>query len=590
MNPLFSQRILSKITHKLVKNEQNIVVFAIFSSIFLFGLAGLSDIWDFFHHPLVVTGDLAIWWTWLNQHWQEKLYQFAKFLLSTSAILALILAYLRQSGAYLDELRARLFLRNHTIIAGMNQRSIILAADLAHQGQSVVIITLDSKYDETLEIRKTGVCVLQGDATNPAVLRSAGFQHARNFVCITNQDDINIAMLEAARILLDQHAATQKPTCFCHIQSPLLRNHLEQLTIMGAQGAGHRFRLFSIEENTASELLRRFPPERHLALEQQAEGVHVAFLGRTELAFMLALQMAQSCHYWRADYQAQTMPRARLTIISPDAEKLLTSIRQLCPAIDNVLIIEAVTEAPDDYSILSAWINTQGKQLSQFYVGLADEITTLASAGQVLKLLKNQGLDKPGKVVAVMPLRPHPIKPRFWGVDANLAVLETLKSCQSDVLLSGVNDTLAQIAHQDYLDQALRNGKQLGERPALAAWDDLNEFLRAGTRQQIAHINIKLRALGWGLVKQHAVDRDQFLAAISAEQLEQIAEMEHRRWWAFHLIHGWTYAPKRDDSNLHHDCLLPYQQLSEHVKQYDRSTVQNIPELCRKAGNGLRRL
>lgn len=55
--------------------------------------------------------------------------------------------------------------------------------------------------------------------------------------------------------------------------------------------------------------------------------------------------------------------------------------------------------------------------------------------------------------------------------------------------------------------------------------------------------------------------------------LEKLAENTHEVWAAQRLKDGWTYGPQRDDTQKHHPCLIPYDQLPESEKAYDRQTA-----------------
>src|SRR4051794_27152856 len=57
------------------------------------------------------------------------------------------------------------------------------------------------------------------------------------------------------------------------------------------------------------------------------------------------------------------------------------------------------------------------------------------------------------------------------------------------------------------------------------------------------------------------------------ELTEQLAENIHDVWARQRLQEGWTYGPQRDDAALKHPCLVPYVQLPEVEKQYDRATA-----------------
>jgi ryanodine receptor 2 len=54
---------------------------------------------------------------------------------------------------------------------------------------------------------------------------------------------------------------------------------------------------------------------------------------------------------------------------------------------------------------------------------------------------------------------------------------------------------------------------------------------------------------------------------------EKLAESTHDHWASQRLAEGWTYGEKRDDAAKTHPCLIPYRDLPESEKQYDRTTA-----------------
>jgi ryanodine receptor 2 len=56
---------------------------------------------------------------------------------------------------------------------------------------------------------------------------------------------------------------------------------------------------------------------------------------------------------------------------------------------------------------------------------------------------------------------------------------------------------------------------------------------------------------------------------------ERLAENTHDNWSLQRLADGWTLGPKRDDALKQHPCLIPYSDLPESEKQYDRNTALN---------------
>ncbi len=57
------------------------------------------------------------------------------------------------------------------------------------------------------------------------------------------------------------------------------------------------------------------------------------------------------------------------------------------------------------------------------------------------------------------------------------------------------------------------------------------------------------------------------------ELTEKIAENVHENWSAGRIAEGWTYGEKRDDEAKTTPCLVPYSQLSDGEKEYDRNTA-----------------
>jgi len=57
------------------------------------------------------------------------------------------------------------------------------------------------------------------------------------------------------------------------------------------------------------------------------------------------------------------------------------------------------------------------------------------------------------------------------------------------------------------------------------------------------------------------------------ELTEKIAENVHENWSAGRISEGWTYGESRDDKNKTTPCLVPYSELTEVEKEYDRITA-----------------
>lgn len=66
--------------------------------------------------------------------------------------------------------------------------------------------------------------------------------------------------------------------------------------------------------------------------------------------------------------------------------------------------------------------------------------------------------------------------------------------------------------------------------------------------------------------------------------VEQMAKNVHEIWAQERINQGWTYGNKRDDAKKHHPCLIPYEDLPEEEKVYDRNTSVETLKLILKLG------
>lgn len=65
---------------------------------------------------------------------------------------------------------------------------------------------------------------------------------------------------------------------------------------------------------------------------------------------------------------------------------------------------------------------------------------------------------------------------------------------------------------------------------------------------------------------------------------EQLAKNVHEVWAANRMKDGWTYGVERNDEEKKHPCLVPYEELSEAEKAYDRNTSMETIRFILKSG------
>lgn len=81
------------------------------------------------------------------------------------------------------------------------------------------------------------------------------------------------------------------------------------------------------------------------------------------------------------------------------------------------------------------------------------------------------------------------------------------------------------------------------------------------------------------------IDTSATLIPQSLDELtELLAKNTHEVWAKTRLEQGWTWGEKRDDAQKHHPCLIPYEDLSEDEKTFDRNTAMETLRLILALG------
>lgn len=66
---------------------------------------------------------------------------------------------------------------------------------------------------------------------------------------------------------------------------------------------------------------------------------------------------------------------------------------------------------------------------------------------------------------------------------------------------------------------------------------------------------------------------DVVLSGELLELTELLAEQVHEIWAKGRVREGWSYGERRDDAKKQTPCLVPYRELPEAEKAYDRNTA-----------------
>jgi voltage-gated potassium channel Kch len=508
-------------------------------------------------------------------------------LLEGGVLVAIVASYFRLAKESRDAWVSRRA-RNHTVICGMSTRGTILAESLANgpanqteSGQSstggVVVVDIQDKHHGASEVRSWGVAVLKADATSDQTFRDVSLERAKTLVCVTDSDETNLRIAEAAMRSLNTRPTARRSDrlqVFCHIKSAALRHHLAGMDFFDSEAI--RYRSFSVDELTAWTLLRASAPDRRMPDGRFDRRAHVVLFGDGELAVALALEMAQKCHYYRSApwNQGEVFPQTTvLTLVGKKSKDLVSHICSEFPAVPELLVLEPLTVQSLSRESLTAAVRKVSRMGSEeipataVYVAMDDEVTSLTVASEIALILEDQGEQSARPEITVAtPARRHQIDLARWlKQHPDIKLIPSYDNCTGDKIVNEFRDVTAKLIHQQYAGQG---------RNRMEDWEDLSEFLRESNRQAADGLEALRRTVD-DLPKGESVP---------ANFDECLAQMEHRRWYAFHRLRGWQLIesaaegskPRKDTRRKRHPLLKPFDALDPHDKAYNLDLVKTL--------------
>lgn len=459
--------------------------------------------------------------------------------------------------------------KDHIIVTSLNQNSRYLVSDLLKQNEKVIIIAGFENLNKLDLIEKEGATIVDGDITSEKFLKNIAVYNAKYLFFIDSDDEKNISSAISVYNYLAKYGKNKKQILFTHVSDDLKLNELKELnffeefTEQNMVNQNCEIRIFSANERTARVLFNKYSPDIFTkTISPEQEQLSVAIIGSKNLAQSMIIRMARLGHF-------ANLKKTRVTFFH-DNDKIVTKLERNFKNITNLIDIELVNCSLDLFDVDKFQIFHKKHPFSVVYILCEDDSL---SSGVLNKLTKVES-DKKLNVVLTLQ-NPNGILSK-WYSPKNLQNIHLHKfniieeSFTKESLISEKLDQLAKIIHADYLSKVEKlNPEKVSHQP----WDLLPLDFKNQNREQGDHIFVKLRILENGNNLEEAFNN------IKPEQIELLSELEHNRWWAHMVLNGWTYDKVRDDEKKKHTDLLPYIELPEETKEYDRNTVKNIPKL-----------
>lgn len=135
----------------------------------------------------------------------------------------------------------------------------------------------------------------------------------------------------------------------------------------------------------------------------------------------------------------------------------------------------------------------------------------------------------------------------------------------------------------------LYNQKQLElfpEKPLeYPTFSELPDSLKYSNLRQAKKISDKIQYMGWEI--RPLASKGKVIEKIRKETVEILAKIEHEDWVKERIASGWILGQTKDSEKKVSPYLIPYEELNDEIKNYDRDTIRNIPDLLKLIGMGL---
>ena len=454
----------------------------------------------------------------------------------------------------LDQLRTRRR-RGHVVVVGCNSTSWPLIRSLRRVGTNVTVVD-DLDPGSVSALRSVGALSLSSKGTAAERLHQARVERASHVIAMLDDDFANLDHgLTARRLLASRKDRPQVLVCG---HQPDFCGWLRLDDLSSPATSGPRLDFISGEERLAHDMIDLIP----------RRGRVVVFGPPTlEAHILLRLARANATGLGRPDgpslrwsatvteaHVAHCRDAASRSFVGFDSTITLSSVERLSDAadVDAGEVVGAIICGGDASIVVSAL------ELANRLPRTAVVVAGLPAAATYRHLV-------PSPTGAAVTL----VDTSSWSGDL-------------DLVLEGTFEVIARAVHERYRSEHPGDTSD----PATLPWSQLPPQLKASNRAQAKHLGVKLAAIGATLAPLGGTHSP--FAFTSAER-EHLSIMEHDRWVAERSGAGWTAGP-RDVAKLRTPFLVPWDDLTEEIKDLDRSAVDGLPSFLADVGYRIERL
>ncbi len=573
--------------------------------------------------------------------WITIIFNISRYLAIATLITTIVLAILSVLSDKFLHSRIR-HMKNHTILCGLGDIGISIVENYPDKS-NLLIIEKDTSNENITRLKEAGAKILQANALDTEKLKEAGIEHAKYLLALTGRDFDNLTIVKNAIEQIKNDTGKGKATIIANIDSRNLKvsvvdewknrknqntcilkdylaeyystacklieeksdekliselqekkNNIKKLLLTydpaddPCKNNMENVKLFNINQLAARYIFLKFPPDRFRKITKTTDqAMHLLMMGYSQIGEELLKLFAQNCHFINRK-------KTKITLVCLDGDAVKERILSKYRNIGEIIDLQIIDHNPHHMTI-SFMESNNISDVDVIYICSGEDRFQASYSSRARELIDNN-------VPVIRPFYQSTVLNRTKTIN-NVYSFNILRIiAKLEYIVDETIDQKAIAVHNRWLKQekdqyvkdveeclnevqkGIAERKEVPEpKPTLIPWYMLDEEIREDNRSAVDHINIKLRSLG------QLTDPDYFdypgksnvdyNFINDSKIVEQLAEMEHRRWMANKYLYGWEYGKQRDVKARKHESLIDFEKLDKLTRDIDLEQVKHIREI-----------
>jgi TrkA-N domain/RyR domain len=573
--------------------------------------------------------------------WVVIVFNFSRFLAVATLVVTIVLAILSviRYKFFLSRVR---FKKDHTILCGLGDIGKAIADNFKDKSQ-LLIIEKNTDNEDIVRLKNKGAKIIGANALDTTILGKLGIRNATSFLATTGDDFDNLTIINHALELL-----REKDSCGAQVRlaaninsrnlkaavteewqkgtensnnilreslykfynvanelsskveegrvSPGLKEQFEALknTLevynpqVNDQGLNSgNIKLFNINQMAGRYIFLHYPPDRFRRITHPDDKpMKILFLGFSNIGEEILKLCFQNCHYINRK-------NTKITLVVFEGIVIRERIRSKYKNIDKLIDLNIVDHNP--HYITSRFLYENDlKDIDVIYICSSEDRYQASYSSRARELFGE-------KTPVIRPFYKKNVLCRIenqgntysFNIFGRVANRENIIDESLDHKAIAVHNRWMRQAISDYISKAANciSNQETVPMPktTMAPWYLVDEEIHEDNRSVVDHINVKLRSVNQltdpGFFTHPEDANIDYGFLLDESKINQLAEMEHRRWMANRFICGWVYDEQRNDSEKKHDCLKDFDLLDENSKNYDRQQIKDMNDIIELTNN-----